>query len=226
MSEIITIDGPSSSGKDTVGKMLAQKLGYQFIDTGAMYRAFTLFNLEKNISLNDSPKVTQTSKQANMEFKIVNGGQRVFLNNQDVTDLLHSKKVTDAVPIIAAIPEVRVNAKQLQRKLAEQKDTVMAGRDIGTVIFPDAKLKFFITASSQVRAQRRWQQQKSSRPDVTLKQIQKEIEDRDQKDSTRSASPLKVPDGAIIIDTSNLDINQTLDELLKHCRLSIDKNSI
>lgn len=215
-TDVITIDGPTSSGKNSVGFLLSQKLGYQYIDSGSIYRAGCIFILRNNISLDDLQKVVEVFKNLRLDIKSDNGKFRVFANGEDVTDILHDLKITKIVPTVAAIKEVREAAKPIKWNLAKIKNTVMTGRDIGSEIFPDAKYKFYLTADVDVRAKRRFDQLSQKDPNIKYEQVLKDMEDRDKKDSTREVSPLRIPDGAVVIDNSNLSVEQTVSEMLKH----------
>lgn len=223
-TDIITIDGPTSSGKNSVGFLLAQKLGFQYIDTGMIYRVGTYLVLKNeqapsfgsNISLDDIPQITQVFKNLNLKIKSSNGSLRISNNEEDLTDILHSQEVTNNVSAVAAIKEVREVTKQIQRKLGEAKNMVMTGRDIGSEIFPSAKHKFFLTASVEVRAKRRFDQLVKIDPKVKYEDVLDSMLERDKKDSTRQVSPLRIPDGAVVIDNSHLTVEQTVSEMLKH----------
>ena len=157
-ADIVTIDGPTSSGKNSVGFLLAQKLGYQYIDTGMIYRVGTYIVLKNNISLGDVPQITKVFENLDLEIKNGNGILKIYNKGEDLADILHNPEVTENVSIISAMREVREVTKLIQRKLGESKNTVMTGRDIGSEIFPNAKHKFFLTASAEVRAKRRFDQ--------------------------------------------------------------------
>lgn len=212
MSEVITIDGPSASGKSTVGVLFAQKIGFQFIDTGAIYRAGALKAIQGGVPLKDEEALAEIFKDLKIDFR----EHQVFLDGTDVTDKLHIPAVTKVVPIVAAFPKVREYAKKIQRQVGEKENTVMSGRDIGSEIFPDSKLKFFITASAQVRAKRRFEQLHENNPTAKYEEVLRETNERDEKDLTRATSPLRTPEDAVVIDTSNLDRYQTVEEMLRH----------
>lgn len=214
-TDVITIDGPTSSGKNSVGFLLAQKLGYNYIDSGSIYRSGCIFLLRNNIPLNDLNKVVGVFKDLKIEVK-QNGMPRFFANGEDVTDQLHDPEVTALVPQVAAIKEVREVTKVIQYQLVNSNKTVMTGRDIGSEIFPQAKHKFYLTASVEVRAQRRYKQLVDKEPSVKYEDVLSAMKDRDQKDQTREISPLRVPEGAVVIDNSNLSVEQTVEEMLKH----------
>lgn len=216
--EVITIDGPTSSGKNSVGFLLAQKLGYQYIDTGMIYRAGCYNIIKQNIPLSDEEKILHIFRNLNVEFKTVDGSWRVFSDGLDVTDILHTPQISKITSLVAAIPRVREIMKGIQRGLDKDGKIVMGGRDIGSEIFPDAKFKFFLTASPEVRAKRRFEQLKKSDPAITLEEVLKDMIDRDTKDTTREVSPMRIPKGAVVIDNSNLTVEQTVEEMLKHIK--------
>lgn len=216
MEEIITIDGPTSSGKNSVGFLLAQKLGYQYIDSGSVYRAGCIFILRNKISINNLTEVIRIFENLQIEIKESNHQQIFFANNEDVTDYLHDLKVTKIVPAVSALKEVREAIKKIQYKLVKDKNTVMTGRDIGSEIFPNAKHKFYLTASIEIRAERRFKQLVEKDPTITYETVLKDMKDRDQQDENREISPLRIPHNAVVIDNSNLTIEQTVEGMLKH----------
>lgn len=218
MSNVITIDGPTSSGKSSVGFLFSQKIGYQFIDTGRIYRAGALYILRNNIPTDNEDEVAKVFENLNIEFRLIDGKVKNFLEGEDVTAEIHTAEITAIVPKIAAHAKARHFAKQLQRRIGSEKDTVMAGRDIGSEIFPDSKLKFFITADVKVRAQRRYDQIKKSNPEVNFEDVLRGMEARDEKDATRKASPMRVPKDAITIDTSDLTTEETVDKMMEEYR--------
>ncbi len=224
-TEVITIDGPTSSGKNSVGFLLAQKLGYQYIDSGSIYRAGSIFVLRNNISP-DSEKVAEVFKNLQIETKTQDHEVRFLVNGEDITDHLHDPEVTKTVPIVAAIGEVREEVKKIQYNLVNSKNTVMTGRDIGSEIFPDAMHKFYLTASVEVRAQRRFKQLVEKDPKVKYEEILKSMEDRDEKDMTREVSPLRIPEDAVVIDNSDLTIEQTVEKMLKYIQSNVIANEV
>lgn len=205
---IIALDGPSGSGKSTIANILAKKLNISYLNTGSMYRALTLYFLENGIT---------NEEQIQLDFlqniKIDINEDRVFLNGKDVSEEIRNKIVTENVSWVSSIPLVRKYLVDLQRKISENKSIILDGRDIGTVVFPNAKYKFFLVASSEVRAKRRYEQNEI---DKSLEEIQKDIEKRDYIDSHREISPLKKAKDAIEIDSSNLTIDETIDEILRN----------
>lgn len=213
--EIVTIDGPTSSGKNSVGFLLAQKLGYQYIDTGMIYRAGCLQIMRQKIPLEEKDKILDIYRNLNIEFKTVNNSWKVFENGEELTDILHTPEISKLVPVVAAIPEVRAIMRELQRKLGVNGKIVMGGRDIGSEIFPNAEYKFYLTASVEVRAKRRFKQLIEKDPIIKYEDVLSDMKERDQQDMTREASPLRIPQNGIIIDNSDLNIEQTVDEILK-----------
>lgn len=212
MTQIITIDGPASSGKNSVGHLLSKKLGYQFIDTGSIYRVFAKKVIDNELNIDDSSDL-ETLRNIKVEFK---NGDQILADGLDVTDKLHLPNVTSMVPKVAAIRQVREIAKVTQRTVGQSQNTVMAGRDIGTEIFPEAEFKFFLTADLEVRAARRFEQLKKFDPNLTLDQVIEQTRQRDEMDSERSVSPMRVPDGAIIVDSSKKTVEETVIEMLKY----------
>lgn len=215
MADVITIDGPTSSGKNSVGHLLAQKIGYQYIDTGMIYRVGTYLVLKSKISLDDTVNITDIFKTLNIELKSSDRNLKILNNGEDLTAQLYSKEVTDAVSTVAAIREVRQVTKIIQRKLGKAGNTVMTGRDIGSEIFPNARYKFFLIAKPEVRAKRRFDQLTKTDPSVTYEAVLASLKDRDKQDSTREVSPLRVPDGAVVIDNSDMTVEQTVEEMIK-----------
>lgn len=203
---IIALDGPSGSGKSTIANILAKKLKISYLNTGSMYRAVTLFFLENNIKKSDKIDIDLLRK-INIDIK----EDRVFLNEKDVSDKIRNKEVTENVSWVSSIFLVRKYLVDMQRKISQNKSIILDGRDIGTVVFPNAKYKFFLVASSEVRAKRRYEQNEI---DKSLKEIQKDIEKRDYLDSHREISPLKKAEDAIEIDSSNLTIDETIEEII------------
>lgn len=203
---IIALDGPSGSGKSTIANILAKKLKISYLNTGSMYRAVTLFFLENNIKKSDKIDIDLLRK-INIDIK----EDRVFLNGKDVSEKIRNKEVTENVSWVSSISLVRKYLVDMQRKISQNKSIILDGRDIGTVVFPNAKYKFFLVASSEVRAKRRYEQNEI---DKSLKEIQKDIEKRDYLDSHREISPLKKAEDAIEIDSSNLTIDETIEEII------------
>lgn len=209
----IAIDGPAASGKSTTARLLAKRLGYIYIDTGAMYRAATLAVLQKNIDPADPDSVSRVVSQSEISIKIVNGEQHTFLNGQDVSAKIRTPQIDQHISMIATNPAVRKIMVKQQKRLAEQGGVVMDGRDIGTVVLPDADLKVFMVASIEARAKRR--QADHSEHNLSLDQIKKEIERRDHADMNRKDSPLVKADDARELDNSYLSIEQQVSTILQ-----------
>lgn len=212
---IITVDGPTSSGKNSVGFLLAKKLGFRYIDTGMIYRAGVYQILKTGVSLDQQEKILDIYRNLSVEFTMDNGC-KMFLDGEDVTATLHDPEISDVTSKVSAIQEVRDIMKGIQRRVASDGGVVMGGRDIGSEIFPEAKHKFFLTASAEVRAKRRFKQLTKKNPSVKYDDVLKDMMERDKRDETRKASPMRVPEGAVIIDNSNLTVEETVKEMLKH----------
>lgn len=210
MTYIIAIDGPSGSGKSTISKILSEKLKIEYLNTGLMYRAVTKYFLDKGHSeKSDDGILKSLLDEISIGFK----DNKLYLNGEDVTENLRNDEVTANVSWVSARDYVREKMVDLQRKIAENTSFILDGRDIGSVVFPDAKYKFYLTASALTRAKRRFDQGES---DMSVEEIEKAIIKRDNYDSNRDIAPLKVADGAVIVDSSNLNINQTIDLILSH----------
>jgi len=207
----IAIDGYAGCGKSTLAKALAKALNYTFIDSGAMYRAVAFYCLEQGfISDDDEIDSTQLLQQLDQISIILSSDQKVWLNNQDITEVIRSPKVTGVVSKVAAIKAVRTKLVELQRQMSVGGGIVMDGRDIGTVVFPDAELKIFVTASIEVRTQRRLAELKAKGEDIDQVAVQQNLLDRDHQDSTRAESPLKQAAEAVVLDTSALNREEQL----------------
>ena len=209
---IIAIDGPSASGKSTTAKGVSKRLGFTHLDTGAMYRAVTLGINKSNIRLSDYNKVNDYLKCLKINFDKNN---RVWLNGEDVSNLIRTVGISSEVSMVSAIPEVRKKMVEIQRFIAGDNDCVLEGRDIGTVVFPDAKYKFFLIADIIVRAKRRLSELKDSDQTITLDQITANIRNRDELDSSRQHSPLQRAKDAILIDTSHITIDQQVEKIVE-----------
>ncbi len=212
---IIAIDGPAGSGKSTIAKMLAKELGYTYIDTGAMYRAVALKVKEKGINPENEEDVVKLMKNTKINLKPDTKGVKVFLDGVDVSDKIRTEEIGKIASKIARHPQVRKILVQMQRQLGkEAKNVVIEGRDTGTVIFPDADVKIFLTASPEVRAERRFKELKEKGINVDYQQILKEVKERDFLDTTRKDSPLKPAEDAVIIDTTNKSLEEVFKEIL------------
>ncbi|MBQ4629089.1 MAG: (d)CMP kinase [Clostridia bacterium] len=211
----IAIDGPAGAGKSSLAKGLARCLGYTYIDTGALYRSVAYEVLCRNISPNDVEQIKQILSEVNVSFRHVDGVQRVFVNGEDVSEKIRTNEISSAASIVSAIPEVRSFLLDLQRNIAKEQNIVMDGRDIGTVVLPDAAVKIFLTASAQDRAKRRFEEQKDTEHAVSYEEILNSMLERDKNDSERDIAPLKPAADAILLDNSGFQPNETLDSVLK-----------
>jgi cytidylate kinase len=216
---VIAFDGHSSCGKSTVAKAVAKKLGYTYVDSGAMYRMVTLLAMQNGLIKGkeiDEDKLKQVLEKVSITFKYNNEGkQESYLNNTNVESEIRTIEVSDKVSYISELAFVREKLVELQQKMGEEKRIVMDGRDIGTVVFPNAELKIFMTASSKVRAQRRYDELVGKGHDVTFDEVIENIEKRDYIDQNREHSPLKQADDAIVLDNSNLTREEQLNWVLK-----------
>ena len=211
---IIAIDGHSGCGKSTTSRLLAKNLNFKYLDSGAMYRAVTLYFVNKGVSQNDTKKIKDELNNIIIDFKYVEDNQHVFLNDQDVENEIRSDEISNQVSLFSSNSSIRKFLVNKQKTFGINKNIVVEGRDITTVVFPDAEIKVFMTADIQVRAKRRFNEMKSKNPDITYSDVIKNLEDRDIQDSTRKDSPLMVADDAFILDTSDLEINDQVDKII------------
>lgn len=212
---IIAIDGPSGSGKSTLGRMLARELNLLYIDTGSMYRAVALATIEAKIDPADTEAVVNVAEVAEIDLEGDPDSLKVRLNDRDVTEEIRSEAVTAMSSVVSAIPGVRRAMVKRQREMGE-RGAVLNGRDIGTVVFPNADIKFFLTAAPEERAERRFKEDLLTNSGVSLEQTLSEMLERDRRDSTRADSPLKIADDAIVIDSSGLTIDQVFARMMEH----------
>ena len=212
---VITIDGPAASGKSTVAKLVAEKLGASFLDTGAMYRAVTLAAIEAGLDLRNEEKLLEVMQTTDFQFSERNGQMAVFIDGVDVTEQLRQPKVTANAKHVASKASLRAKLVQMQRQFAKgTKKIVTEGRDQGTVAFPDADIKFYLTADPKERARRRQIELRSKGIDDGLEQVQNAIEQRDKSDENRAVGPLKPAYDAVIIDTTDLSVEQVVEKVL------------
>ncbi|BAQ57324.1 cytidylate kinase [Lactobacillus acetotolerans] len=213
----VAIDGPASAGKSTVAKITAKKLSFVYIDTGAMYRACTVIARDNKIDYGDEDAILKAIDKTGIEFKAVNGEQKVYAGNKDISLEIRTPEISANVSQVSALAGVRKKMVSLQRKMAGQTNVIMDGRDIGTTVLPNAEVKIFLVASAHSRAQRRLLdlKQRGIHSDKTVDEIEKDIANRDYKDSHRKISPLKKASDAIKIDTTNMTIDQVVDTILK-----------
>lgn len=222
---IIAIDGPAGSGKSTTAKLLAEKLGYLYIDTGAMYRAVTLYAIRNGIIGNEK-KITELAEKLNIELKFENGKTQVFVDGNDVSEEIRSLEVNQNVSPVSKIEGVRKVLVQKQKEMGRNGGVVMEGRDITTVVFPNADVKVFLTATIDERARRRALEFAQKGQQVDLDKVKQNISERDKIDSSREVSPLTKSDDAIEIDTSNLSIEQQVSLILEEVKKIAEQNGI
>ena len=206
----IAIDGPSGAGKSTIAKALAQKLESIYIDTGAMYRAIGLYAAQHGLEITDKEGVIALLPEIQLELRFEEGAQHILVNGQDVSGLIRTESASMWASAVSAIPEVRTFLLEFQRSFAKANNVLMDGRDIGTVVLPDAELKIFLTASADARAQRRYLEQKAKGEDVTFEKVLAAMRQRDLQDSTRPIAPLKQAKDAVLLDSSDLTLEETV----------------
>ena len=210
----IAIDGPAGAGKSTIARMAAGKLGFIYVDTGAMYRAIALFCLRQGILPKDEEAVSLAVKEAQITISHVGGEQRIMLNGEDVSGQIRTEEVGNTASTVSAYPAVRAHLLGLQRNLAAGASVIMDGRDIGTCVLPDAETKIFLTASPSVRAMRRFKELKEKGIMCNLQEIEQDIIERDQKDTSRAAAPLKQAEDAVLVDGSDMTIDQVVNAIM------------
>lgn len=208
---IVAIDGPAGSGKSTIAKLLAKKYDLTYIDTGAMYRMITLYLLENNIDISDLKEIERVLNTVNLDMQ----GDKFYLDNVDVSTKIREKRINDNVSKVASIKIVRSNLVDLQRKISNNKDVILDGRDVGTVIFPNAQVKIFLIASPEERARRRYNEFLEKKTEITYDEVLKSIKERDHIDSTRDESPFVKADDAIELDSTNLTIEDVINFISK-----------
>lgn len=217
-SDIVTIDGPVGSGKSTVGKVVADRLGFVYLDTGAMYRAVAVAGFHEGIDLHDESALASLCSRVHISFGKDGDRQRVFLNGKDVTDEIRTPENSMRASAVSAVPAVRQAMVRLQQEIGEDGGVVADGRDAGTVIFPRAGCKFYLDAGPEIRARRRYKELLEKHMKVSYDYVFNDIKDRDKNDTTRMHSPLKPAADAVIIDTSEMSIEDVVDCILNHIR--------
>ena len=218
MSFIIAIDGPAGSGKGTITKRVANKIGFLRLDTGALYRCLTLEVIRNKIEINDISKMTDIVRNMKIEFvpnEDMNELDYVFLNKENVTKEIRSNEVNNIISVISSIKEVRNEMLQIQRNIAKEKDTIMEGRDIGTVVFPNADMKIYLNADIEERARRRYKENMEKGISTTYEEVLQILKNRDKIDMEREVAPLKKAEDAIEIDSTNMSIEEVVDKVVK-----------
>ena len=210
----IAIDGPAGAGKSTIAKAVAARKNYIYVDTGAMYRAMALFILRKGIDPDDAEGISNTCGEADVSIEYRDGAQVVLLGGENVNDKIRTPKVSDMASRTSVNGDVRRKLVELQQKLARKQNVVMDGRDIGTVVLPDARVKIYLTASVDVRADRRYKELIEKGEEADLDEIRDQIRERDERDMNRDISPLRQADDAVLVDTSDLTIDEVADKIL------------
>ena len=214
----IAIDGPAGAAKSTIAKKVAKKLGYIYVDTGALYRGMAVYFLENGVSADETEQIGKMCRQAVVTLGYEDGVQQVYLNGENITAKLREEEVGKMASVSSAIKEVRLQLLELQRDLAAKENVVMDGRDIGTNVLPQAETKIYLTASVETRAKRRFLELQEKGVPCVLEEIAKDIEDRDYRDMNRDVAPLKQAEDAVYIDSSEMSIDEVVAEILKYCK--------
>ncbi|MEJ2628913.1 MAG: (d)CMP kinase, partial [bacterium] len=211
---ILTIDGPAASGKSTTARIIANKLNWLYLDTGAMYRALAVKIVQNNIALDDSVSIGKIADETEISIKQTKNGMKVFLDQEDISNKIRTPEIDRAVGPVCEVPQVREVLVRLQRKIGSKGNIVAEGRDMGTVVFPKADLKIFLIASLPSRAERRLKDMKKMGLEISKKALRQEIQKRDKRDASRAHSPLKKAEDSIVLDTTHLSIAQQVDFIL------------
>jgi cytidylate kinase len=215
MGRVVAIDGPVGAGKSTVARALARRLGFRYVDTGAMYRSVAWAAVQRNIALSNEEAVAGLVRDLDIEFIPDREGQRVLVNGDDATEAIRRPEMSEASSIVSAYPAVREAMVALQRRMGATGDVVMEGRDIGTVVFPDAEVKVYLDASLDERAGRRFRELRGRGEPVTYVDVRRALEDRDRRDSTRAHSPLRVAPGAIVVNSTGMEVAGVVEEIVR-----------
>ena len=213
----IAIDGPAGAGKSTIAKAVAKRLGYIYVDTGAMYRGIGLYALEHGADPKSAKEVGDILDDIAVSIEYKDGEQRLMINGEDVSDRIRTPEVPAAASAVSALPAVREKLLDLQRELAMNNDAVMDGRDIGSFVLPNAEVKIFLTASADVRARRRYDELVQKGIKAEFSEVKADMEQRDKNDSTRKASPLVMAEDSILVDTTDMDIERTIAKIIELC---------
>ena len=214
----VAIDGPAGAGKSTIAKLVAKEKGYIYVDTGAMYRGLAIHFLDKGIQPQETEKVIEACKDAEVTIAYEDAVQHVYLNGKDISSRLRNEEVGNMASVTSAIPEVRKKLLELQQNLAKTQNVIMDGRDIGTCVLPHADVKVYLTASVETRAKRRYQELQEKGEDCNLEEIAHDIEERDRKDMTREIAPLKQAEDAVLVDSSDMTIAEVVKTIVDLCR--------
>ena len=214
----IAVDGPAGAGKSTIAKAVAARLGFVYVDTGAMYRTIAVYLLQQGIDCEDEESLNRALREIDIRMTYEDGKQQMILNGENVTGLLRTEEVSHMASVSSAKPQVRARLTDLQQEIAQRENVIMDGRDIGTVILPHAQLKIFLTASPHARALRRYLEMKEKGEDVSLEAIEADMKERDERDSSRAASPLVQAPDAILVDSSDMTIEEVTDTIAKLAR--------
>ena len=218
MNHNVAIDGPAGAGKSTIAKRIARRLGYIYVDTGAMYRAMAYYLIQNQVDAADQEAIAAACQHADISICYQDGEQVVLLNGENVNAYLRTEAVGNMASVSSVVPEVRKKLVELQQKLARETDVVMDGRDIGTVVLPDADVKVYLTASVETRAKRRFLELQEKGEPTDLAKIAADIEDRDYRDMHRDISPLRQAEDATLVDSSDMTIDQVVERILELCR--------
>ena len=214
----VAIDGPAGAGKSTIAKLVAKEKGYIYVDTGAMYRGLAIHFLDKGIQPQETEKVIEACKDAEVTLAYEDAVQHVYLNGKDISSRLRNEEVGNMASVTSAIPEVRKKLLELQQNLAKTQNVIMDGRDIGTCVLPHADVKVYLTASVETRAKRRYQELQEKGEDCNLEEIAHDIEERDRRDMTREIAPLKQAEDAVLVDSSDMTIAEVVKTIVDLCR--------
>lgn len=218
MGYCVAIDGPAGAGKSTIARLVAEKMNLVYVDTGAMYRAMALFMLREKVSKDDPEGISRKCEEADITIKYENEEQVVYLNGENVNALLRTEEVSNMASVSSTQKAVRIKLVSLQKQLAKTTDVIMDGRDIGTCVLPDADVKIYLTANSSVRAKRRFDELQAKGGECSLAEIEKDIIDRDYRDMHREESPLRQAEDAILVDTSEMTIEEVAEKIIAICK--------